>query len=455
MDRSLRLSRRALVAGSAAAIGVASMPRLAFARGRVPLGGKIAMHVPWPISAIDPHRVDDIASAIFGDAVFDTLYTRDENGVIVPSLAESEPEPFEGGLRIVVRSGLRSAHGRPMDARDVAASIERARSLGARAWLADVPTPKVDKERTSLKLAGKDAARLMRVLASPLTAIVPISFASDRPDGTGPMRADRRGDALVLSRNGNAARGASLLDEITVRASTDVSTSLRSFENGTDDVGWLGTGYHEPRAGARTFELGVAGWAILRTGRDAGTTWDAPGVAQSICNAIPHAELSALVIGPAWTTSGTKGWGGPPCDLFVRDDAPWLVELAKTLAGALSTASHEVTHKPIAASELTQRRASRAYALALDVVRPLAHGSLAAFAAFAALATSDSPGTAADALRHAPKVVDTSVRTLTQLMRIGVVGEVRVQGGRIPDLTLPPNANTPGVDWGAASRARR
>jgi peptide/nickel transport system substrate-binding protein len=450
MADSLTLSRRALLGGGAAALGVAALPRIAIARGRVPLGGKIALHVPWPIASVDPHRLDDVASAIFGDALFDTLYARDDSGAIVPSLAESDPEPHDGGLRVVVRSGLKSAHGRPIDARDAAASITRARSLGARAWLADLPTPKIDKERTTLQFAVKDAARLARTLASPLVAIVPISFTADRPDGTGPMRADRRADALVLTRNGAAARGGSLLDEIAVRASADVSTSLRSFENGSDDIGWLGTGYHEPRAGARTFDLGVAGWAVLRTGRDAGTTWDAPGVAQSICNAIPHADLSALVIGPAWTTSGSKGWGGPPCDLFVRDDAPWLIELAKTLAGALSVASHEVTSKPIAASDLAQRRASRAYALALDVVRPLAGGH---FGALAGLATSDSPATAADVLRHAPKG-DTSARALTQLMHVGVVGEVRVQGGRVPDLTLPAGANG-GIDWSAASRARR
>lgn len=448
----MKLSRRALLGGAVSAGAVAALAtREADARARVPLGGKIALHVPWPIGAIDPHRVDDATAAIFGDALFDTLYARDESGAIVPALAETEPEPQEGGLRVVFRTGVRSAHGRAMDARDAAASLERARTLGARAWLSEIPRPKLDKERTSLHFATKDAARLVRVLASPLAAIVPIAFTSERPDGTGPMRADRRGDALVLSRNAHAARGASLLDEIAVRASTDVSTSLRAFENGTDDVGWLGTGYHEPRAGAKTFDLGAAAWVVLRTGREAGTTWDAPGVAQSICNAIPHAELSALVIGPPWPTTGTKGWGGAPCDLLVRDDAAWLVELAKTLAGALSVPQHEVTAKPIAASELSQRRASRAYGLALDVVRPLAAST---YGALAGLATSDTPANAADVMRYASKG-EAAPRALTQLMRIGIVGEIRVQGGRVADLALPTSTSAPGIDWGAASRAKR
>jgi hypothetical protein len=39
-------------------------------------------------------------------------------------------------------------------------------------------------------------------------------------------------------------------------------------------------------------------------------------------------------------------------------------------------------------------------------------------------------------------------------MRIGVVGEVRVQGGRIAELSLPPSVNA-SIDWGAAARAKR
>jgi len=444
----MKISRRAAIGGAAA---IAAMPGSAFARGRVALGGKVAMHVPWPIATIDPHRIDDVAAAIFGDALFDTLYARDESGAIAPALAEGEPEPKDGGLRVTIRSGLRSAHGKAVDARDCGASIERARTLGARAWLADLPKPKIDKERQSLHFAMKDAPRLTRMLASPLVAIVPISFTPDRPDGTGPMRAERRADGFSLVRNGNSARGASILEEVSVRASSDVSTSLRSFESGADDIGWLGTGLHEPRAGAKTFDLGACGWVVLRTGRDAGTTWDAPGVAQSVCNAVPHADLAALVLGPPWTTSGSKGWGGAPSDLLVRDDAPWMLELAKTLAGALSVASHEVTAKPIAASDLSQRRASRAYGLMLDVVRPLASGPLGALAG---LATSDTPSNAAEVLRHAPRG-DASPRALTQLMRIGVVGEVRIQGGRVPDLNLPPSANAPTIDWGAATRGKR
>ena len=424
-------------------------PRVALARGRFPLGGRVAFRAPWPVASVDPHRIDDVAAAIFGNALFDTLYVRGEHDVAA-SLAEGDPERDGAALRVRLRAGVRTAHGHKLDARDVVASIARARSQGARGWLAELPPPHADKD--AIRFATSDAPRLARTLASPLLAIVPAGFRADRPDGTGPFRAELRAGSLTLTRNGLSARGAAWLDEIVVREAADVSDSLRAFETGADDLGWLGTGLHEPRAGAVAFDGGAVGFAVLRTGRDAGAAWDAPGVAQSICDGISYSGLSSLVLGAAWPSAAPAKWGGAPCDLLVRDDARWLIELAKAIAGSISDAGHEVTVKPVAVVELAQRRSSRGYALALDVARPAALGTIGALAG---LAASDDASTAADVVRHAPRLGEVSPRSLTKLMRIGIVGEIRVQGGRVPDLKLPSGAVGEGVDWGAASRTRR
>jgi len=414
----------------------------------MPLGGRVAFRVPWPLGSIDPHRIDDVGAAIFGNALFDTLYAPTDRDV-APSLAEREPEVDGGALVVRLRSGVRTARGHTLDGRDVVASIARARARGARGWLADLQAPHADKDGTTIRFATKDPQRLVRTLASPLVAIVPAGFRADRPDGTGPFRAELRSGSMALTRNGLSARGASWLDEIVVREAADVSDSLRAFETGTDDLGWLGTGLHEPRAGAVPFDAGVVAYAVLRTGRDAGAAWDAPGVAQSICDGI--SGLSSLVLGPAWPAAAPAKWGGPPCELLVQDDARWLIELASAIAGSITDAGHEVTAKPIPFSELATRRSSRGYALALDVARP---ASTTTAGALAGLSVSDDSSTAADVVRHAPRLGEVSPRTLTKLMRIGVVGEVRVQGGRVPDLTLPATAGE-GVDWGAASRTHR
>lgn len=463
-DGGARLGRRAAlkaasiasVASIAGLAGFASprsplsalAPRAADARGRTAIGGRVALRVPWPLTSVDPHKLEDATAAIFADALFDTLYARDEGGAFVASLAEADPEPEGASLRVRLRAGVRTAKGRPFEARDAAASIARARGLGARAWLADVPAPRVDGR--SLVFAMRDAGRLSRALASPLVAMVPSGFSPEAPDGTGPMRFGTRGDAMVLSKNALAPRGPSYLEEVVVRSAPDLAASLRAFESGSDDLGWLGSGLHEPRPGSRPFDLGPVAWAVLFTGRDA-AGWDAPGVAQRLCDGIPPARLAHLAIGPAWTPDPTQGWGGAPAAIHVRDDAPWLVELAKAIAATISLPSHEVTAKPVPAADFAQRRAARSYALALDVVRPLAPGALGAMVA---LATADNAGVAASLVQKPPKLGEVPARTMTRTMRCGVVGEIRVQGGRTPDITLPLSAASGGFDLGGASRAR-
>jgi peptide/nickel transport system substrate-binding protein len=444
------MRRRDLLAGlAAAAIGTAGAlaPRPARARGRSPYGGRVGLHAPWPLGSIDPHRVDDAVAAFFGSALFDTLYTRDADGAFVASLAESDPVPDGAALRVPIRADVRFASGARLDARAAAASIARARARDASAWLADVPVPRADGG--ALVFGMRDARRLVHALASPLVAIVPPRFAPERPDGTGPMRAEMQPGVLRLARNAAAASGPSFLDLVEVHHAPDLVTSLRDFESGADDLGWLGSFLHDPRPGARSFDAGAVGWAILRTGRDAGAA-DVPGTAQALADGVPHAALAPLVVGPPWDPGGTP-WTGAPVDLVVRDDAPWLTEAARAIAVALSTPGHDVRFVPLPAAEIAQRRASRGFALMLDVARPAGPGPLGAVVG---LATADDPAGAVSLARHPPRG-EVPPRSLARAMRIGVVGEIRLQGGRAPDLVLPPALLGPGVEWGAAFRSAR
>jgi peptide/nickel transport system substrate-binding protein len=440
--------RELLVLGAGAGVtALASLvPRAAQARGRTPYGGRLVLHAPWPLGALDPHRIDDAGAALFGDALFESLYGRDEAGAFVPSLADGDPEADAATLRVKVREGVRFASGSALDVHAAAASIARARLRDAGAWLAEIPAPRVDKG--ALVFAMRDARKLVRALASPLVAIVPPRFTPDHPDGTGPLRADMRPGAVLLGRNPLAASGPAFLDAIEVHHAPDLVTSLRAFESGADDVGWLGSFLHEPRQGARGFDAGPVAWAVLRTGREAGAL-DAPGVAQSLADGVPHATLASLVVGPPWDQAPAT-WTGAAADLFVRDDAPWLVELARALAVALSSPGHELRCAPIAAADLAQRRTARSFALMLDVARPAGPGALGGLIG---LATADDPGAAAALVRHPPRG-DIPPRTATRTMRLGVVAEIRLQGGRAADVTLPASPWGRGVDWGGAYRAR-
>jgi peptide/nickel transport system substrate-binding protein len=438
------ISRRQLLSGAAAA-GLASfVPRTSRARGRTPYGGRLALHAPWPLATLDPHRLDDAAAAFFGEALFECLYARDEAGALVPALAEGDPESEGATTRVTVRDGVRFASGTAFTARSAAASIARARAHDAGAWLAEVPVPRVDKR--TLVFPTRDARRLVRALASPLVAMVSPRSTPDHPDGTGPFRAEMQPGALLLVRNQLASGGPPFLDAIEVRHAPDLATSLRAFESGTDDVGWLGSFLHDPRPGALGFDGGALGWAVLRTGRDAGTL-DAPGNAQALADGVPHAALASLVVGPPWDSSPAT-WTGPAADLLVREDAPWLVEVGRALAVALSSPGHELRCAPVPAAEIAQRRASRGFVLMLDVARPVGPG---AAGALLGLATADDAATAAALARHPPRA-DVPPRSATRTMRIGVVAEIRLQGGRAGDVLLPPSPWGRGIDWGASFR---
>jgi len=422
--------------------------RTSFAKGRTPVGGRLSLRMPWSLTSIDPHRIDDPAAAFFGEALFDTLYAR-EGEKEVPSLAEGDPEPEGSTLRVKIRTGLKTARGKSFGPKDVINAIARARNMGAKGWLADIPPPKESGQ--SLVFAMRDAGRLVKALASPLVAMVPTGFSPDAADGTGPFKVFTRDDATVFARNPLSARGASFLDEVVVRAATTLKASLLSFESGTDDLGWLGDGIQEPRPGSRKFDLGAVAWPVLCTGRDA-NQWDAAGIAQRLCDEIPQKSLAHLQIGAPWSTEPEQGWGGPPTSLFVRDDSQWMVEVAQAIAARITRPQHEVTAKPIGAADLAQRRASRLFGLALDVVRPVASGPLGALVA---LTTADNPARAADVVAHPPKLGDVSPRTLTRTLRLGIVGEIRVQGGRMPDVNLATSSQGAGWDLGATWRARK
>ncbi len=86
----------------------------------------------------------------------------------------------------------------------------------------------------------------------------------------------------------------------------------------------------------------------------------------------------------------------------------------------------------------------------LDVARPAGPGSLGTLVG---LATADDPVQAVALARHPPRG-DILPRSVTRTMRVGVVGEIRLQGGRAADVVLPPSSWGRGVDWGGAFRAR-
>ncbi|HLM72011.1 MAG TPA: hypothetical protein VK459_04960 [Polyangiaceae bacterium] len=441
--------RRAFCAKFLAGLGALSLPSGAFAMGRTPVGGRIGLHVPWPTGSIDPHDLRDPGAALFGSAIADPVFGLDASGTPYPTLATALPTREATGTVVRLRDGIRTARGSPLDARDLIASVDRARGRGAAAVLAEIPKPTPYPGDPSAVIFGNvDPGRLARALASPLVALLPKKFSPGVPDATGAFKAQPGAGKLVLSRNMLAARGHAFLDTLEISRADDLKTSLREFEAAHDDMGWLGSGLHAGRPGAVRFDAGLFGWAVLATGPEA-ANFHAPGVAQRIADALPdriaHLGLSGLPSG-----SGDPSWGGPPAELLVDESSPHLVEIARAVAPILNRPGHEVSVALVPRAELARRRDRGKAALAIDFVRPIGSGPLNALLS---LATSESPSRARELAKLPPKLAaNASARSLTSSLHVGVLGELRVSGAAVPDIVLARALGGDGWDLGASFR---
>lgn len=414
------VSRRAFATALAAAPA-------AFALGRTPVGGNLRLSLPFDVASLDPHAADAPIAALFGPAIAEPLFALDAEGRPYPTLAQALPEATPAGARVTLRPGLVSARGKPLVARDALFSLERSRRLGGGAVLGELAVPVADgKDPLALVVPGADPSALAAALSSPLTALVPRGFSALAPDGAGAFRATPAQGTLLLERNPRAARGPSFLASITVTRASDLAAALRAFEAAQADVGFLGAGLHRARPGAVTFEGPIYGWAVLRAGRDAGA-WGAPGVPQGLADRVAPDMLRHLgVVTLGGRLLPNAGWGGSPAEILVDADVPVLQKLAETAAPLLG-GSAALGVRVVPHAELAERRASGAFALMVDFLRPAGPSGRAALLS---LLAAVSPSLAA----RPPRASSTEPRDVARTLPLGVVGGLKLTGARLPEL---------------------
>jgi peptide/nickel transport system substrate-binding protein len=423
----------------------------ALAMGRIPVGGELAFQLPQDTSSLDPYDLFDPLAAILGSSVFEPVFRYDRAGNLYPSLAEGMPVREGAVTRVRLRAGLVSGRGDSLLARDLIESVERSRRAGGSAVLLGVPRGTVDRSDGRVaSFRNMDPMELALALASPIVALSSIKSTPGRPDGTGAFVANPGANGVVLERNARAARGAAFLRRIRIAKALDMKAPLRAFEAHKADIGWLGAGLHQPRTDAVPFDLGSVGWIVLRTGREAGS-WDAPGVAQRLLDAIEPSRLAHLALGPLPPSTAPLAWGGPSCKLIAPARSAHLVEVANTLASILSRSGHDVEMSALAHAEFTSRRASRSHALMVDVVRPVGPAGMATLVA---LATADDPARARSIVQHPPRLGSFDPRVLTRTLHLGVVGGLRVAGASAPPLVVAPFEEGDGWDLGGTYRRR-
>lgn len=437
------MRRRAFSTGllASAALGGLGIGE-ARAMGRVPIGGTIQLRIPWSTERIDPHDIHDPLAAFFGGAVADPVYGRAPNGRVYPTLADGMPFIEDDQTVVRLRPDLRSARGVALSGRDLAWSVARARRSGGAALLAGIDAMAIRSDPQAPLIArfgSIDPARLAWLLTSPLCALLPVGYRASQPDGTGAFVATCKSDRLILERNDNASRGPAFLSRIVVRRARELADSLRAFESGQDDLGWLGRGFHRDRKGSRAFDYRQAGWVVLVTGKRAGR-FSAPGMAKRLADSVPTGRLHVGLRGRAGVGSGMRWDGGLTSLLYDAGDGH-MGEIAKAVAAKLSSKGHEVTARALSRARFRSTLEANKFALALDVVRH--PGSVPSPQAMA-LATAGGVGLEFGAQYWEGK------RKAPPPLTLGVLGTLGIHGGVAASVLLAPDESGRGVSWGGS-----
>lgn len=401
--------------------------------GRIAMGGDVSFVLPHDTSTLDPFDLFDPVAALLASSVVETVYRYDRSGNVYASLAEALPEQRAGLTRVTLRQGLTSGLGRELSARDLLWSVNRAKSMDARAVLQGVGQGSVDPANPrTVAFRNTDPNTLARALASPLVPLVSRHYAKAHPDGTGPFVAYPSSQSLLLKRNGKAARGAAYLRQVRIDRGANLRDSLRAFEARKTDIGWLGAGLYQPRKDAKPFDFGAAAWIVLRTGREAGA-WHAPGVAQQLVASIEPARLAHLGLGAVPAVSSKQRWSGPACALLAPARSAHLIEVATTVASILSQTGNEVQPLAIPKDEFTARRQSRGFCLMVDVVRPVGPPGLATLLA---LVCADDPARATSLASSPPRLSSFDPRVIARTLHLGILGNLQVRGAHDQRLHL-------------------
>jgi peptide/nickel transport system substrate-binding protein len=443
MADPLTLTRRALLTGLCSSALVAPFAvQPAQALGRIPHGGRLKLALPFGLTQIDPHDLNDPLAALFGPCLFDTLFALDPAERSYPALAAGPVEAVPGGLAVQLRPGLLDSRGQRLTSADLEFSLRRAASKGAFALLHPFGRPARDRKNKDLVVFPKGSpGALSAALSSPLTAIVPRNFERAKPEGSGAFRARFSDGNLSLSRNLNAARGAAYLDAIIAEPARDLTDALRRFEAQEVDLGWLGRGLHHVRAGSQLFEGPLLGWLVLHTGKRLGE-WGAPGVAQTLLQGLEPAQLERFGLSVPTAGGQAVRYDGPSVDLLTRSDAPHLLELGQTLAQLLAPAGNL---RPHAEEPETLRKLldSGDFDFALELVRSL--GPTRTQQHLALLSAADR------SLALKPPALPASAQGLnlalhaTRATRTGIVGTFRVVAARTPEYAALENWDLPQV----------
>lgn len=217
-------------------------------------GGSLVWARYGDADSLDPHRTTTTLSWQVFDQIYDTLLAFDDNGEVVPNLAEEWPVSEDGlEATFVLNPDIVCHDGTPFDANDVKYTAERAisednPSVTKGAWGPIETVEVVDPQTVKFQFSQPFGA-FVSFMADPFSSQICDSaaelgdaFGVSEAIGTGPWKlvSWTKGDEIVLEKNAdyqNFGRpisnpGAPYLDQLVIKQIPEPQTRLAGLETG-------------------------------------------------------------------------------------------------------------------------------------------------------------------------------------------------------------------------------
>lgn len=196
--------------------------------------------------SLDPAMYNEIPSLSIAKQIYNTLFQVDENGNVIPELAETFEYITPTELLIKIKKGVKFHNGEELKANDVIFSLNRMIEKPATKVMLDVieEVNEIDEYTINVKLK-EPSAPLLYTLSYPLTAILNEKYTISKDGniatdamGTGAFKYVDWGDGekIQLVANKDYFGEKAKIDELIFRAIPENTSRLAALETGEIDI---------------------------------------------------------------------------------------------------------------------------------------------------------------------------------------------------------------------------
>ena len=195
--------------------------------------------------SLDPYMYNAIPDLLVSRQFYNTLFSREKDGTIVPELAESYEYKNDKELDIVLKKGVKFHDGSELTADDVVFSFERMKDKpGSSIMIEEIDkVEKVNDYEVKILLKNSSSPLLFN-LAHPLTSIVNKKYVEAgndlnvSPMGTGPFKLTsyNDGEKIELESFADYFEGAPKIQKLIIRSIPEDTSRLAALETGEIDI---------------------------------------------------------------------------------------------------------------------------------------------------------------------------------------------------------------------------